>query len=160
MKYLLLLIIVSSCAPTYLISKGEFNEIPKGSTKVIASVKYPADSLYKVIASVLARDGWPVQSDKNAMQVSSTGKSIGSGTFMKPSVYVESTQSGSRAFFSGQWGLDGTGQVVMQAFTSTSNYGFNQIVFGKTGTSKPDVAFQKLVLLAEQLGSVEITFSK
>lgn len=160
MKYLYLLIFITSCTPTYLVTKQEFNEIPKGSKKVIAEVKYSPDSLFTNIAKIMAKDGWPLQSDRPSMSMSSTGKSIGSGTFLKPAIYIESTASGSKAYFSGQWGLDANGQIVMQSFTNSSNYGFTEIVFGKTGTSKADVSFQKLLQLAEQLQGVQITFSK
>lgn len=160
MKYLLITIVLYSCSPTYLVSKQEFNEIPKGSKKVIASAKISGDSLFTVVAQIMAKDGWPTQSDRPSMSISSTGKSIGSGTFVKPSIYIENTATGSKAYFSGQWGLDQNGQIVMQAFTNSSNYGFSEIVFGKTGTSKPDVAFQKLLQLAEQVKGVEVTFSK
>lgn len=92
------------------------------------------------------------------MQISSVGRSIGSGTYMIPNIFIEANGSGSKAYFSGEWKLDQSGQVVMQAFTNTTNYSSTRIVFTKTGTTKADAAFQKLVRLAQKIEGSEIAY--
>jgi hypothetical protein len=158
---LTILFVVASCAsPQYIVGKEEFKKIPKGSRRVIVSTDYPADSLFNVVARILAKDAWPVQSDRTAMQITSLGRSIGSGTFMRPNVFIEPGGSGSKAYFAGEWLLDANGQIVMQSFANKSNYGSSRIVFGKTGTTKTDMAFQKLVMLARKIENGRISYSQ
>lgn len=158
MKYLILLVFVYSCAPSsLLISKDDYKLIPKGSRKVVVDSQLSPDSLLSFCAKALAKDGWPVQSDKTAMQIISLGRSIGRGTFVRPNVFIESTAAGSRAYFSGEWLLDANGQISMQVWTNTSNYGSTRIVFTKNPTTKTDYAYQKLVLLARRIPDGKIT---
>lgn len=147
-----------SCSPVFLVSRSDFEAIPKGARKVIVTVPYSADSLFSSVAKVLSKDGWPVRLEKTAMQINSDGKSIGNGTVLKPVVYIEDNGSSSKAYFSGQWGLDSKGQIAMEVWTGTQNYGFQEVVFMKTGTTKPDVAFQKLVFLAKDIPGGVISY--
>lgn len=134
-----------------MISKQEFDNIPIRANKVIVTVPYKADSLFGIMAKVLSKNGWPSHSDKTLMQISTDGKSIGSGANVKLAVYIEPNPSGSSAHITGQWGLDAYGQVVLQAAVNQSNYSFAEIVFDKKGTTKSDMAMQQMVLLAKQV---------
>lgn len=159
-RLLIITLFFSACSPIFLVSKNDFKQIPRGSKKVIVNVSYGAGSLFNIISKNFAREGCPVQTDKNAMQIYCNGKSIEGGTLLKAMVFVEPTTSGSQATFSGEWGLNQEGQIAMQAFTKTQIYATSPIVFEQTGTTKADVAFQHLVLMARQIQAGNISYSK
>jgi hypothetical protein len=140
-----------SCSPIILLQQTEFNEIPVGSKMVFVTVDYSKDSLFNRVSKSFARYGCPVKSDKGAMQVLCDGKSVEGGTLMKIQAFVDDEGSGSSVLFSGDWGLDGNGQIAMKAFAGMTMYSTMPIVFNGRGTTKPDVAFQHMVILAKQL---------
>jgi hypothetical protein len=78
-------------------------------------------------------------------------KSVEGGTLMKIQAFVDDEGNGSSVLFSGDWGLDGNGQIAMKAFAGMTMYSTMPIVFNGRGTTKPDVAFQHMVILAKQL---------
>ena len=159
MKIILISLLLMSCAtPVYLIDKSSYDAIPKNSTKVVASVSYGADSLYNIVERVFSIDGWPITSNRSAMQISSTGKSIGTGTFMKPLVYIESINNGAVAYFSGEVGLDQNGQIMMQVIAGMQIQQLNPIVFSGSPTNRTDLGFQKLVKMANEIKDVKITY--
>lgn len=140
-----------SCSPIILLQQTEFNEIPVGSKMVFVTVDYSKDSLFNRVSKSFARYGCPVKSDKGAMQVLCDGKSVEGGTLMKIQAFVDDEGNGSSVLFSGDWGLDGNGQIAMKAFAGMTMYSTMPIVFNGRGTTKPDVAFQHMVILAKQL---------
>ena len=140
-----------SCTPIILLQQTEFNEIPVGSKIVFVTVDYSKDSLFNRVSKSFARYGCPVKSDKGAMQVLCDGKSVEGGTLMKIQAFVDDEGNGSSVLFSGDWGLDGNGQIAMKAFAGMTMYSTMPIVFNGRGTTKPDVAFQHMVILAKQL---------
>ena len=140
-----------SCTPIILLQQTEFNEIPVGSKMVFVTVDYSKDSLFNRVSKSFARYGCPVKSDKGAMQVLCDGKSVEGGTLMKIQAFVDDEGNGSSVLFSGDWGLDGNGQIAMKAFAGMTMYSTMPIVFNGRGTTKPDVAFQHMVILAKQL---------
>jgi hypothetical protein len=140
-----------SCTPIILLQQTEFNEIPVGSKMVFVTVNYSKDSLFNRVSKSFARYGCPVKSDKGAMQVLCDGKSVEGGTLMKIQAFVDDEGNGSSVLFSGDWGLDGSGQIAMKAFAGMTMYSTMPIVFNGRGTTKPDVAFQHMVILAKQL---------
>ena len=140
-----------SCTPIILLQQTEFNEIPVGSKMVFVTVDYSKDSLFNRVSKSFARYGCPVKSDKGAMQVLCDGKSVEGGTLMKIQAFVDDEENGSSVLFSGDWGLDGNGQIAMKAFAGMTMYSTMPIVFNGRGTTKPDVAFQHMVILAKQL---------
>ena len=140
-----------SCTPIILLQQMEFNEIPVGSKMVFVTVDYSKDSLFNRVSKSFARYGCPVKSDKGAMQVLCDGKSVEGGTLMKIQAFVDDEGNGSSVLFSGDWGLDGNGQIAMKAFAGMTMYSTMPIVFNGRGTTKPDVAFQHMVILAKQL---------
>ena len=140
-----------SCTPIILLQQTEFNEIPVGSKSVFITVNYSKDSLFNRVSKSFARYGCPVKSDRAAMQVLCDGKSVEGGTLMKIQAFVDDEGNGSSVLFSGDWGLDGNGQIAMKAFAGMTMYSTMPIVFNGRGTTKPDVAFQHMVILAKQL---------
>ena len=140
-----------SCTLIILLQQTEFNEIPVGSKMVFVTVDYSKDSLFNRVSKSFARYGCPVKSDKGAMQVLCDGKSVEGGTLMKIQAFVDDEGNGSSVLFSGDWGLDGNGQIAMKAFAGMTMYSTMPIVFNGRGTTKPDVAFQHMVILAKQL---------
>ena len=140
-----------SCTPIILLQQTEFNEIPVGSKMVFVTVDYSKDSLFNRVSKSFARYGCPVKSDKGAMQVLCDGKSVEGGTLMKIQAFVDDEGNGSSVLFSGDWGLDGNGQIAMKAFAGMTMYSTMPIVFNGRGTTKPDIAFQHMVILAKQL---------
>jgi hypothetical protein len=140
-----------SCTPIILLQQTEFNEIPVGSKMVFVTVDYSKDSLFNRVSKSFARYGCPVKSDKGAMQVLCDGKSVEGGTLMKIQAFVDDEGNGSSVLFSGDWGLDGNGQIAMKAFAGMTMYSTMPIIFNGRGTTKPDVAFQHMVILAKQL---------
>lgn len=159
LQLLSIILLLTACSPLYLVEKNDFQQIPKGSKKVIVNVSYATDSLFKIVSKNFAREGCPVQTDKNAMQIFCNGKSVEGGTLLKAMAFVEPTTTGSQVVFSGEWGLNQEGQIMMQAFTNTQIYATSPIVFEKNGTSKTDVAFQHLVLFARQIENGTISYS-
>jgi len=160
MKKILLASIIAiglqSCTPIYLVDKSEFASIPKGTKSIQLKTGFSSDSLFTLISRSFSRDGWVVKSDKGSMQISAEAKSVGSGSSLKPLVYIE----GGSAFYSGEWGLDQQGQLMLQSFAGGKNTIASQpIIFEKSGTSKNDVAFQGLILLAKKVPG-EITYLK
>ncbi len=151
----LLVIILQSCAPIYMVSKSEFQQIPKGTKKVVIQTNMSSDSLFTAISKSFSREGWVVKSDKGSMQISAEPKSVGSGTSLKPFVYIED----KTAYYSGEWGLDQQGQIMLQSMTRVNTVALSPIAFQKSGTSKNDVAFQGLVLLAKKIPG-ELSYSK
>ena len=140
-----------SCTPIILLQQTEFNEIPVGSKMVFVTVNYSKDSLFNRVSKSFARYGCPVKSDRGAMQVICDGKSVEGGTLMKLQAFVDDEGSGSSVLFSGDWGLDANGQIAMKAFGGMTMYSTMPIVFNGRGTTKPDIAFQHMVILAKQL---------
>ena len=140
-----------SCTPIILLQQTEFNEIPVGSKMVFVTVNYSKDSLFNRVSKSFARYGCPVKSDRGAMQVICDGKSVEGGTLMKLQAFVDDEGNGSSVLFSGDWGLDANGQIAMKAFGGMTMYSTMPIVFNGRGTTKPDIAFQHMVILAKQL---------
>jgi len=152
-----LIAIFASCSPIYMVDKAEFNKIPKGTKKIVVASSLSADSLFTAISRSFSREGWVVKSDKGSMQISAEPKSVGSGTSLKPMVFIE---NGS-AYYSGEWGLDQEGQLMLQSMTRGANtVAFSPIVFERSGTTKNDVAFQGLLLLAKKIPDGAISYSK
>lgn len=161
MKRLLpILLMLSGCTPIYLVSKDEFNKIPYGSEKVIVKVPYSADSLMNTFTRILAADGFPVNTNKIAMQVSSEGRSIGGGTMMKTLIYVEQVGDSSKATMTGAYGLDANGNIAFSSFAGYNSSGTNPAVFSGSPTSKPDLVYQKMVALAKMVPNSSIKYSK
>ncbi|TRX37999.1 hypothetical protein FNW52_03615 [Flavobacterium sp. ZT3R18] len=159
LQLLSIILLLTACSPLYLVGKNDFQQIPKGSKKVIVNVSYATDSLFKIVSKNFAREGCPVQTDKNAMQIYCNGKSVEGGTLLKAMAFVEPTATGSQVIFSGEWGLNQEGQIMMQAATNIQYNATSPIVFEKNGTSKTDVAFQYLVLFARQIENGNISYS-
>lgn len=151
---------VSSCAKMYAIDKADFNAIPKGSKIVTVTSPLSPDSAFKHVSAYFARNGWVVNSNKDVYQISPDPKSIGAGTLLKPIVNIEPEGAGSRVNFRGEWGLDQDGQIMMQSFYRGANIvQLKPIVFQKNGTTKPDAAFQALVVYARRVPG-EISYRK
>ncbi|MGA9651928.1 hypothetical protein [Pedobacter sp.] len=158
MKNILLVIVaisMYSCAPTYLVSKSEFQQIPMGTKKIVVKTEMSSDSLFTLISKSFSREGWVVKSDKGSMQISAEPKSVGSGTALKPFVYIED----KTAYYSGEWGLDQKGQLMMQSMVRANTVAFEPIAFERSGITKNDVAFQGLVILAKTIPG-ELSYSK
>lgn len=153
-------IFLSSCTPIYLISKDDFKKIPTGSTKVIVKVPYSADSLMNTFTRVMASQGFPVNTNKIAMQVSSEGKSIGGGTMMKTLIYFEQIGDSSKATMTGAYGLDATGNIAFSAFAGHNSSGTDVAVFNGSSTSKPDLVYQQMVVFAKAIPDARIIYSK
>lgn len=156
---ILALSFVSSCSPVYLVNKEDFKEIPYGSKKVIIETGYSADSLFNNVAHIFLRDGWAIDADRTLYQIKSLGKSIGHGTYLIPHVYVQSTNFGSVCFISGEWGLDTNGQIAMSAMTGMNGLSrSNEIVFEGSAVTKPGLAFQQMIIFAQQVPGGKIFF--
>ncbi|MCF2517134.1 hypothetical protein [Dyadobacter sp. CY351] len=158
MKKALLLFITGalfSCSPIYMVSKSEFQQIPKGTKKIVIQTEMADDSLFTIISKSFSREGWVVKSDKGSMQISAEPKSVGSGTALKPFVFIED----KKAYYSGEWGLDQKGQLMMQSMVRANTVAFEPIAFERSGITKNDVAFQGLLLLAKKIPG-ELTYSK
>jgi hypothetical protein len=134
-----------------LIQQTEFNEIPIGSKSVKVEVSYSKDSLFNVVSRNFARYGCPVKTDKSAMQILCDGKNVEGGTNMKLKAFVDDDGVGSYVTISGDYGLDASGQIALKAFAGTTMYSTFPIEFNGKGTTKADVAFQHMVILAKQL---------
>jgi len=148
-------ILLNACSPVYLVSKSEFQAIPKGTKKIVVTTTLPQDSLFTIISREFSREGWMVKSDKPSGQISSEGKSVGSGTLLKPFVFIE----GGTAYYSGEWGLDQQGQLMLQSFAKANTVALQPIIFEKSGVTKNDVAFQGLLLLAKKVPG-DLSYSK
>lgn len=161
-KFLTILIAASfvKCSPTILIDKNEFKAIPKGTSKIVVTVPYDQDSLFTSVAKLFAREGCPVETNKTSMQIYCNGKSVEGGAALKSLVYVDQTATGGRAVFTGQWGLNQEGQVVMKALANTEIHEFSPVKFEGTGTSKNDVVFQRMLMMAKQVPGGYIRFEK
>ena len=157
--FLLLVVINFSCSPIILLQQTEFNEIPIGSKNIIVNVDYGKDSLFNMVSKNFARYGCPTKTDKSAMQILCDGKSVEGGTLMKLKAFVDDSGKGSYVSFSGDFGLDASGQIAMKAFGGMTMYSTFPIEFNGRGTTKADVAFQHMVILAKQING-SITYSK
>lgn len=135
-----------------MIDKTEFDKIPKNSSKVIVETTKTPDSLYYYIEKMFSKDGWEVNSNKSAMQISCKPKSIGSGTLLKPLAYIESSAVGSKVYLTGEVGLDKDGQIMMQALANTQVHEMFAAKYTGSATSRSDLGFQKLVVIAKNIG--------
>ena len=155
MKYLLFFLSLSvfcGCAKHLAIDQSDFNKIPKGSKSVIVTSPLSPDSAYKFVAKYFIRNGWVVDADKELLQIAPQPKSIGVGTMLKPIVYIEPFESGSKVHYRAEWGLDQDGQIMLQAFGGgTNTTAFKPAVFEKRGTTKNDAAFQAIVVYARRV---------
>lgn len=153
------LTIATSCSPIYLVNREAFRKIPYGSKKVVIEARYSADSLFNNVAHIFLREGWAIDADRSLRQIKSNGKSIGYGTYLIPHVYVQPTDFGSVCFISGEWGLDAAGQAAMSAMTGVNGITrTKEIVFDGSPHTKPSVAFQQLILFAENIPGGQIFF--
>ena len=148
-----------SCSPIILLQQSEFNEIPIGSKSITINVDYGKDSLFNIVSKNFARYGCPTKTDKAAMQILCDGKSVEGGTLMKLKAFVDENGNGSYVTISGDYGLDANGQIAMKAFGGMTMYSTFPIEFNGRGTTKADVAFQHMVILAKQING-KITYSK
>lgn len=155
----MIIILLVGCSPIILIQQTEFNEIPIGSKNIKVELNYSKDSLFNVVSRNFARYGCPVKTDKSAMQILCDGKNVEGGTNMKLKAFVDDNGSGSYVTISGDYGLDANGQIAMKSFAGMTMYSTFPIVFNGKGTTKADVAFQHMVILAKQLNG-SITYSK
>lgn len=144
-------ILLIGCTPIMLIQQTEFNEIPIGSRSVKVEVSYSKDSLFNVVSRNFARYGCPVKTDKSAMQILCDGKNVEGGTNMKLKAFVDDDGVGSYVTISGDYGLDASGQIALKSFAGMTMYSTFPIEFNGKGTTKADVAFQHMVILAKQL---------
>lgn len=158
---LLLLWISSSCAPTFLISQEEVKSIPKGTKKILVDVPYSQDQLLSNVAKYFSREGYQVNTDKTAMQVSTGFKSIEGGATVRMVAFVDSVSNNSRLYLSGEWGLNTDGQAAMKAFSGATMSGAsNAIIYDwNMGGTKPGIAFQHMVLAAKAVPDGVITYS-
>ncbi len=144
-------ILLNGCTTIMLLEQTEFNGIPVGSKSVKVEVSYSKDSLFNVVSRNFARYGCPVKTDKSAMQILCDGKNVEGGTNMKLKAFVDDDGGGSYVTISGDYGLDAGGQIAMKAFGGMTMYSTFPIEFNGRGTTKADVAFQHMVILAKQL---------
>lgn len=154
------ILLFSSCTPTYLISKEEFKKIPYGSTKVVVTSEISSDSLMNTFTRLLAADGFPVNTNKIAMQVTTEGKSIGGGTLMKTYIYVEQLKDSSRATMTGAYGLDAQGNIAFSVFAGNNSSGTDIAKFTNSATSRPDLVYQKMVAFAQMIPNSTIRHAK
>ena len=152
-------IMLIGCTTIMLLEQTEFNEIPVGSKSVKVEVSYSKDSLFNVVSRNFARYGCPVKTDKSAMQILCDGKNVEGGTNMKLKAFVDDDGGRSYVTISGDYGLDAGGQIAMKAFGGMTMYSTFPIEFNGRGTTKADVAFQHIVILAKQLNG-SITYLK
>jgi len=159
--FALFALILSSCAGSYtLLHQNDLEQIPEGSSKVVVHVPYDQNKLLTHIAKYFAREGYPVQTDKVAMQVSTGFKSIEGGASVRMIASVDTVENGSRVIISGEWGLNSDGQAAMYAFagmnmSGTSNKVINE---GRLTSTKPGIAFQHMVLAAKSVPAGTITY--
>lgn len=159
-RFLLLVLIAAGCSPVYLVDKKDFSLIPKGSTSINVGTTISPDSAFKVVAKEFTRGGWVVNSNKDLLQLSAEPKSVGSGTALKPIVNIDKSAGGTTISFRGEWGLDQQGQIMMQSISRGANIsGFKPVIFEGKGTTKNDVAFQSLVVIARKIQG-DLTYSK
>ncbi|KQS34018.1 hypothetical protein [Dyadobacter sp. Leaf189] len=158
---LCLMILFQSCAPTLLVDKADLAKIPKGSTKVVAYSPYSADEAFGIVSKNLAQYGCPVKSNKESMQVICDGKSVEGGTVIKAMAYIEPDGDSSKVTFSGEWGLDAQGQVMMSAFTGVNGVsGSSKIQWDGIAGTKPCIAYQNLILMARTIPNSRVKYSK
>ncbi|QRQ99755.1 hypothetical protein [Dyadobacter sandarakinus] len=164
MTRLLLLITIlisfASCSPVLLHSKPELAKIPYGSTKIIASSSKTPDEALSIVSKAFAKEGCPVRTEKEAMQVICEGKSIEGGGMLKALAYIEPRGDSTRITFSGEWGLDATGQAGMSAFGAHGLSGTNKLKWEGVAATKPCVAFQHLLSFSKEVSESPVKFKK
>lgn len=159
--FILFVLALSSCVGTFaLLDQSELQQIPKGSSKVIVTVPMDQNTLLTYVAKQLAREGFPVQTDKLAMQVSTGSKSIEGGATVRIIANVDTVENNSIVTISGEWGLNSEGQAALFAFSGSDMPGVsNKIVNeGAIATTKPGIAFQHMVLIAKSIPNGTITY--
>ncbi len=144
-------ILLNGCTTYMLLEQTEFKGIPVGSKSVKVEVSYSKDSLFNVVSRNFARYGCPVKTDKSAMQILCDGKSVEGGTNMKLKAFVDDNGNGSYVTISGDYGLDASGQIAMNALVGNTMYSTLPVEFNGKGTTRADISFQHMVILAKQL---------
>ena len=144
---------LQSCG-SYLVDKKEVSQIPKGAKKIVINSNYSSDSLFTIISKSFIREGWIIKSNKSSMQISAESKSVGHGTTLTPVVYIE----GGKAYYSGEWGMDYKGQLMIYSFGGPSQLKSEPIKFRRAPSTKNDLAFQGLLLLAKKVPNSKITY--
>ena len=89
---------------TIAVPTGISGEIPSGSQVVIIESAQPQNALYTSIYAVLGRAGFGFEDTNAEMGSITTGYyEVEGDALVKISVFVESTETGSLAFFRGKW---------------------------------------------------------
>jgi len=157
---LLLLIVAASCTKTILVDQESLKKIPYGSTKVISTSPRPASEVFSLLSKSFAREGCPVKTDKESMQVICDGKSVEGGTTIKAMAYVESDGDGSVVTITGEWGLNANGQLMMSAFGAHGVSSANKVVWEGLRSTKPCIAFQYMILLTKDIPEGKLSYGK
>jgi hypothetical protein len=150
----------TSCTKTALLNRDELRSIPKGTKKIIASSSQSPEETYITVSKIFAKNGCPVTSNKESLQVICNGKSVEGGTSLKAMAFIEPSQSGSTITFSGEWGLDGMGQAGMSAFGAGGISGSNTIIWEGVYPTKSCIAFQHMMMLAKEVSNTELLYEK
>ena len=153
-------LLFTRCSAPLTHSKETLRAIPIGSSKIIADSPRSAEEVYSSLAKSFAREGCPVRSEKESMQIICDGKSLEGGTTIKALAFVEQTETGSRTTMSGEWGLSSDGQLMMSAFGAHGVSAAEKLKWNGIQPTKPCVAFQYMVTLANTVPEAKISYKK
>lgn len=153
--------LLASCTPALIIKKEDLQRVPKGTTKVVAVSDMTADSVFKFVSRSFARSGCPVSASKESMQVVCNGKAVEGGTLMRAMAYIEPHSKGSIVTFTGEWGLNSSGQIFLTSMTGVSGVtGTEQVVWRGIDGTKSAVVFQYLIAYAIDIPNHDISYEK
>ncbi|HYX09421.1 MAG TPA: hypothetical protein VE912_21995 [Bacteroidales bacterium] len=141
-------ILFTACASTKdVIPTETANSIPKGSTKVIVTSKFPADSLYKESFTELANEGYTVIHSSDQMHQISAKNTMDllGGDELTVNILVNNKGNGSKAILSGTW--------------NNSYLGTNKAEWSGGRSSKYEYSFAMIVKIAKRLNGT-LSYSK
>lgn len=132
------------------------SKIPNGADKVVLSSALPTDSLFNEVFSVLTEQNFRISSENKSIGYLSTeGKDIGSGTYMRMSIKITKTENGSKLVGSAEWMPDAVTLATANAIFGahlTQEWG----IASRSNVGKPDFVFEKMVLILQRITNINI----
>lgn len=157
-RYLLLILLVSSCRTTLILDKEDVKGIKYGSDKVIIHSKSSADTLFSQIARDLSSRMWIVKEARAASMISCDPRMVKGDIYLKPIIKISSSSKGSIATYSGFWSPRKMEQDQIDLIITKAPNNVTPIRWEGYKTV-PGLAFQNLIMMAKRIPSDSITFT-
>ena len=144
-----------------ILTPEQLKAIPTGSKKIIVETSYEKEELFSMVSQGMARDGWPVKTNKDVWQITTDLRQVQESTTVSAIIFFEEDSEGTIMTITGAWGVDAAfGAGLSAAFGGASISGQSEAKMDGMRNSRPSIAFQNLALIGLKVPNATVLYRK